>query len=170
VANKVLVVRDGKVDLFPGNYQDYEHIWRGRIEAREALKADISPSFRENGREGRGENIHGSKKSRDRKRMEAELRNRQYREKVDILSRMGEIEDEIDRTQRRIHEIHMLMGEKETYRDPETIKGLNKEFDTLKAKCNMLTEEWEEKAEALEQLEEAPVQSISSSSSSSRPK
>ena len=31
LANKVLYIREGKAELFPGNYQDFEEIWKARL-------------------------------------------------------------------------------------------------------------------------------------------
>jgi ATP-binding cassette subfamily F protein 3 len=170
VANKILIIRDGKVDLFPGNYMDYENIWRERIEAEENEKKGVYPSIDGDQRLRKGATTPRAKKDKDQKRIEAEIRNRIYRERINIISRMEEIEDEIERTQMKINEIHILMGKTETYRYPEMIKGLREELNILKERCDLLTHEWEEKAEALEQLEDGTCQSISSSSSSSSPK
>ncbi|MEM2982931.1 MAG: ABC-F family ATP-binding cassette domain-containing protein [Candidatus Bathyarchaeia archaeon] len=168
VANKILVIRDGKVDLFPGNYSDYENIWRKRLQEWE--KEELSSFSSEDQGTVKERDILKGRKSKDQKRLEAENRNRQYRERQQIISRMEEIEDEIDRIHRRLQEIHILMGEKETYRDPERIRVLKEELNCLNAKVNSLTVEWEEKADALERIKEVPFQSISSSSSSWRPK
>jgi ATP-binding cassette subfamily F protein 3 len=164
VANKILVIRDEKVDCFPGNYDDYEYMWKGRLEEedREQIKNEKPPPKRND--------FPKERKSKELKRVEAGLRNRLYREKAPLITCLAEIEGAVEDVTKKLQENTALMSSSETYDDPKRIRGLVEEHDRLKKELDRLTRNWEEKALALEEIEAAFDQSERSSSFSSRPK
>ncbi len=164
LANKILVIRDGKVELFPGNYDDYEYLWKGRLDQEDQIQKeteDASIKRRE---------ISKEKKSKEIKRFEAASRNRLFQERAPILSSLAEIEEAVDKLTKRLQEITTLMGCGETYKDPVKAKGLVEEHDRLRGELDNWTRRWEEKALALEEIEAAFDHSKRASSFSSRPK
>ena len=35
LATRTVYIRDGRLEMFPGNYRDFEQIWKGRVESQE---------------------------------------------------------------------------------------------------------------------------------------
>ncbi|MGW8224053.1 MAG: ABC-F family ATP-binding cassette domain-containing protein, partial [Syntrophobacteria bacterium] len=62
IANKVLVLANGRVEMFHGNYNDYQEVWQQRLQPTSPLPETESHQ---------NETISVSKKSKEQKRLEA---------------------------------------------------------------------------------------------------
>ena len=82
VANKILLAKSGKIHIFPGNYDDYQRIWKTRLDGPPQDPANGKP-------EGNGP---GAKTRTSQKRAEAELRNELFRVRKPIQDRIESIE------------------------------------------------------------------------------
>jgi ATP-binding cassette subfamily F protein 3 len=144
IANKILVVRDKGLELYPGNFDDYQSIW-----AHE--QGSSSP------RERREEAVHGvgtaRRKTQGQRRAEAEWRNRFHRESSPLKRRLGRLEEEIDKSTALLDELDHELAQPETYRDPIRLQGIHKSRHELNEKIDGLTREWESVAEQLDDLE-----------------
>ncbi len=144
IANKILVVRDKGLDLYPGNFDDYQRIW--------AHDQGSSSS-----REGPKEADHGERttrrKTQGQRRAEAEWRNRFHRESSPLRKRLALLEGEIDKSTALLDRFDHELGQPETYRDPTRLGGIHKSRRELKEKIDGLTREWESVAEQLHDLE-----------------
>ncbi len=144
IANKILVIRDGTLELHPGNFDDYQRIW--------APDDGISSS-----QEDREEGVIGTRvirrKTQKQRRAEAEWRNRLYRESSPLRERLAQLEGEITKLTALLDQLTHELAQTETYRDPAQIRELNKSHRELKEKINELTWEWESVAEQLDDLE-----------------
>ena len=146
VANKVLVVNNGKLEVFHGNYDDYEEIWKKRSASPTApaemksIPSDVSIA---------------SRKSKKQKRLEAQWRNELYRQKAPLTQRLEAIEQRIEEITSRLDELNRLLAQSETYENENNITALNLEYNDLKQSLEEHNRHWEQIAMELEELEKS---------------
>jgi ATP-binding cassette subfamily F protein 3 len=144
IANKILVVRDKGLDLYPGNFDDYQRIWAHDQGSSSQLKS-------------RKEMIDGERttrrKTQEQRRAEAEWRNRFHRKSSPLRKRLALLEEEIDKSTTLLDQFDHELVQPETYRDSTQLGGIHKSRRELKEKIDVLTREWELVAEQLHDLE-----------------
>jgi ATP-binding cassette subfamily F protein 3 len=140
VANRILVMRPGGWELFPGTYEDYERIWRRRPQEETAEEEDL-------GRKA-------PKKDRIQRRLEAEWRNRFYRLRAPLEAEIARIEQDVEEVTARLDEIREQMAAPDLYASPERVLRIRMEHDRLKQQLEELTRRWEERSLELEELKE----------------
>jgi ATP-binding cassette subfamily F protein 3 len=144
VANKVLVLTKGKAETFPGNYDDFQAIWKKRLQSPE-VKPE-TPSDR------RGTTVV-SKRNKEQKRLEARWRNELSRMKAPLTQRLKNLEEAIEEITSRLEELNHLLAQPDTYEDGTDIIQLNREYTELKSSLEKHNRQWEETAIELEALE-----------------
>jgi ATP-binding cassette subfamily F protein 3 len=144
VANKVLVIRNTGLELYPGNFDDYQHTW-GRHQ--------VSSSSREGGRGAALDQKIVRRKTREQRRAEAEWRNRFHRKSSPLKERLAQLEEEINESTALLEQLNRELANPETYRDPTRIRGIHKSRQEVKEKIDELTREWESAAMRLDNLE-----------------
>ncbi|MGV8074288.1 MAG: ABC-F family ATP-binding cassette domain-containing protein [Syntrophobacteraceae bacterium] len=147
IANKILVVDSGTIHLFPGNFEDYNEIWKKRIE-----ETSCEPGA-EDLRQGK-EAISLSRSLQEQKRFEAERRNELYRLKKPVQKRIERIEAALESAHKQLELLNARLADPDTYRNGKDVQDLQKEHQQCRATIHKLTSEWEESALALEELEE----------------
>jgi len=156
IANKIIEIRDGIVQVFDGNYDAY--LYRKEILAK-GLPENL-PVI--SGKATTG----GSVKNRQRQRkiIEGNLRNKYYQQITPVRKRIAEIENEVVKLTERIAEIEKMFSDPEHYKDgprvvktnqeyreaKNTVKSLSGEWDSLTAEAERLTQEFEEARNNLE--------------------
>ncbi|HPK43095.1 MAG TPA: ABC transporter ATP-binding protein, partial [Synergistales bacterium] len=140
LVTRVIEIREGKVRDYPGNYS-YFIEKRAEKEARRDLPTRDGPSS-----EGASE-----ADPRERKRLEAERRNRLYRARKKYLEDLGPLEAMIEKAEERVAAIDRSLSEPETLADPERIRGLLLERADLQKKLLPMMERWEELMGSLEE-------------------
>ena len=143
VATKILVIRNQKVQLYPGNFDDYHSIWQKResvdsAEARETLE---------------GQEDGARKRTRTQKRAEAEWRNRLFQKTHPLKKRLVTLERDIEATTKRMDEITGELAKEETCSTPDEVQRLSEAYHYLKIRVAEWTREWESTALELERLE-----------------
>jgi ATP-binding cassette subfamily F protein 3 len=144
VANKVLVIRNTGLELYPGNFDDYQHTWE---------RHQVSSSSREGGRGATLREKIVRRKTREQRRAEAEWRNRFHRKLSPLKERLAQLEEEINESTVRLEQLNHELANPETYRDPTRIRGIHKSRQEVKEKIDELTREWESAAMRLDNLE-----------------
>jgi ATP-binding cassette subfamily F protein 3 len=144
VVNKILVIRDGGLELYPGNFDDYQRIWTDD-------QGDSSP--RESGEKAAHDETTTRRKTQGQKRAEAEWRNRFYRESSPLWERLRLLEEEIHRATASLDHLNHELTRPETYRDPTRVQEIHKSRKELEEKVDGLTREWESVAMRLDDLE-----------------
>jgi ATP-binding cassette, subfamily F, member 3 len=149
IASKILLIESNRVQMFPGNYEDYVRVWQPRLEGlpEGEMPAGTSPvkkdpalaPFRES----------------DRKRMEAQWRNEFYRLKKPLQEQQQELETAIEQAHARLESLNAILADPGTYLDGSNVQQHQKEYQALRKKIETLTEQWEEKALSLEELEQS---------------
>ena len=146
VANKVFVLTNGKAETFPGNYDDFQAIWKQRLQSPELEPEPPS-------------NLSGtttlSKKNKEQKRLAAIWRNELSRMKAPLAQRMENLEQTIEGITSRLEEINHLLAQPDTYGNGTDIGQLNREYTELKSSLEERNRQWEETAIELEALEES---------------
>jgi ATP-binding cassette, subfamily F, member 3 len=147
VANKVIEVDAGQLTVYPGTYDDY--LYKKELEKQAAEptggNGDLDESAKARELSGR--------RSKEQKRLEAEARNRFYRETLEIRQRIQIIESDLDQATREMEEMSRQLADPEVYRRGENIPELLKSHATLKKSAEELTMEWEMLAQRLEEIE-----------------
>jgi ATP-binding cassette subfamily F protein 3 len=148
IANKILVVDSGRIDLFPGNYTDYSEIWWKRLQQ----PTDDGPQ--PVGEERKSESLP-LRKDQAQKRMEAERRNQLFRLKKPIQDRLEELETNLGAAHEELESLTVRMGDPVTYQNGNSIQDLQKAFQEAQQRIERLTKEWEDLAVQLEEIEGA---------------
>jgi ATP-binding cassette, subfamily F, member 3 len=135
IANKIIQVRDGQVTVFPGSYDDY--LWRTRSADGQGETLEAQPRIRQL-RES-----STAVRKRQRKALEAELRNEHYRAITPVRERIRQMEEEMAANTARIQEIEAMMADPSHYQDSRNVVAVNREYAALKQNAARLTAEWE---------------------------
>ncbi len=145
VANKIMVIANDRVELFHGNYDDYQEIWKKRLESPTPLPEKESAL---------SQTASILKKSKRQKRLEANRRNELYRQKAPLVLQLENLEEAIEEITSRLAELNRLLAEPDTYEDSANIAELNREYSELNRSLDAHNRQWEETAIELEALEE----------------
>lgn len=143
VVNKVFLIRDRKVEIYPGNFDDLRAIWRAGSfhSSPQAGKALGRPKGR------------ARTKSRAQKRVEAEWRNRFFREAAPLQEHVSSLEKRIEEATRKLEGVTSELATEETCRNTERLKELSETYRSLKWQITAWTAQWESAALELEELE-----------------
>ena len=144
VANKILVVKSGQIHIFPGNYDDYQRIWKTRLDGQPQDPANGKP-------EGNGP---GAKTRTAQKRAEAELRNELFRVRKPIQDRIERIEADLDSCHAELDRLKERLADTETYRQGKLAVEIQSQYREAQDRNRELTRQWEEKVLELEEIEE----------------
>lgn len=148
VADKILVVRSGKVELLPGNYDDYERIWKSRLDAERPEDGPGDP-----GTDTAQERVDAGRTDRDRKRVEAEWRNEWYRIKQPMEQRIAVLESRLEEAQARLEALESRLSDPSTYEDGDRVRTLQIDYQRCRKEIDEISRCWEEEALKLEALE-----------------
>ena len=147
VANKVIEVRAGSLNVYPGDYQDY--LYQKELEKKEA-GMETGEAFTPLSSEARRS---PSRKSKEQKRIEAEARNRLYRETQELRQKIRGVEQSLDQATQEMETMSAQLSDPEVYRQGENIPELLRCHAAVKKQVETLTAEWEILAGQLEELQ-----------------
>jgi len=152
IANKIIETRDGKLLVFPGNYDSFLN-WKESLTKREA-ESPQAPKTKE---------ISARDTLRHRRQIEGKLRNKYYQESAPIKKRIAEIEAELVQLEAQIKETESLFANPEHYKDStRVIENIEKHRHLIEA-INLLTDEWgrfSDEAKRMKQEFEAAMNSV----------
>jgi len=135
IANKIIEVRDGRITVFLGSYDDYLQ------QSAASYAVTNTEENRSHGRQPHG--LSTTVQKRRRKALEARLRNEYYRVISPVNQRIAAIEQEVTVITERIKEIEPIMADPAHYEDPQNIVAVNREYAVLRKKVARLTNEWD---------------------------
>jgi ATP-binding cassette subfamily F protein 3 len=150
IASKVLHVHEGKIELFPGNFEDYETIWRQRVDADRGRELEMQRESAAGQTSGPGA---ATRKDVERKRQEAEWRNEFYRLKQPLQKQLDRLEQDLETTQQQLEGLGARLADPSTYQSGADVGALQREYQEIKKHIQTLTQRWEEQALTLEELE-----------------
>jgi ATP-binding cassette, subfamily F, member 3 len=138
IATTIAEVGGGKIDLYPGDYDTFlERHRRAEAEASGAAAAAEVPP---------GEAQRSRQLGREARRAEAEERNRRYRERQALASRLAPIEAEIAALEGRVRELSALQADPSVFRDARRAKEVGRERQEVEERLGSLYARWEEAA------------------------
>jgi len=158
LATRVFEVGGGKVEIFPGNYEDY--LWRkqggqrvlptledvpGAKPSKEIADAPLLASVARSGTgaAASGQPVNGDRASENKKRLNP-IKRKQMEDRIrDLEQKISRTEDEIARLETALQ---CFVSVEETQRHSQ-------ELERHKASHSLLVAEWEETSEALEAAE-----------------
>ena len=149
LANKVLYIRDGKAELFPGNYQDFEEIWKARLST-----INLLPGNRLEKKEPQANKSNG-RKSQEERRQEAEQRNALFRRQAPLKKEIEELEKRLSTAFEDKKRLEGLLADPDTYKDSSKFEGLMQAFAGIEKEVNTLTVAWEDALLKMEVSEES---------------
>lgn len=159
VANKVIEVNAGCLQVYPGNYDDY--LYKKEQEKKEVREGEIEGPFT-----GKAEaKERSARRSKEQRRSEAEARNRFYRETQDFRQKIQEVELNLERESREVEAMEIRLSDPDVYQKGENISELLRSHAAAKKRVETLTAEWETLAQKLEELERSRHSQLSELSS-----
>ena len=144
IANKIIEVRDGRIKVFSGNYDDYLR------QSEAAAEISVTQTLRDLRQSDRPPI---TVKKRQRRAFEGNLRNEHYRSMSPVNKRIEEIEQEVASATERIKEIEALIADPAHYEDSQSVVTVNREYMTLRGKVAELTAEWDDSTAETERIE-----------------
>jgi ATP-binding cassette, subfamily F, member 3 len=144
IANKIIEIREGKLRIFTGNYDDY-------LEKQEP-KVDVVPETLRAIREHAPAGARQKEQQRQRKTIEAKLRNEFYRKAAPVKKQIAEIEKSVAGFTARIAELESLFQNPDHYKDGYKVAEVNREYIKAKESIRSLTAEWDKLTAEAEKL------------------
>jgi ATP-binding cassette, subfamily F, member 3 len=148
LVNKIFYLGSGKPELFPGNYQDFEELWKTRLSVTGALpgaEAETAES---------GANKAVVRKSQEDKRQAAERRNALFRIQSPLKKEIEAIEERLMRVMEKKTHMEKCLANPDTYKDGHKIGSLMQDYGLIEKEVADLTACWEEAVLKLEALEQ----------------
>lgn len=144
IANKIIEIRDGNLQVLTGNYDDY-------LNWKESLGQGVSgisevPMSSAIGRSA------PNNRPRHRKLIDGELRNRYYRESTPTRNRIAEIEAELSERETQFKEAESLFSNEDHYGHSAQVIATIEKHHRLKGIISSLIEEWERLSIELERM------------------
>ena len=159
VATKVAYVKDGLATVFPGNYRDFQRLWKKKLKEDdpagkpEPVKQAKPVCAVEKKAQAQPPDGDGFKDKAARKRAEAEARNHLHKKLKPLKDELAKLEKQVAKLETRLDELVEQMVDPEAYQDGERWQKLSKEHDEVKTKLDKATVRWEEVALQLEEAQ-----------------
>ncbi|RJX33858.1 MAG: ABC transporter ATP-binding protein [Desulfarculus sp.] len=155
VANKVAYVEHGLVTLLPGNYDDFQRLWRQRLPESDAEAATPAPpaapapapSWASEGLQTSGP------KSAAQKRAEAQARQERYQRLKPLRDKVQAVEAQVEAAAAELDGLVQEMVDPAAFADGQRWSRLTKAHAQAQERVAKLTAKWEKMALELEALE-----------------
>jgi ATP-binding cassette, subfamily F, member 3 len=136
------------VELFPGNYQDFEEIWKTRLATADSLAGNRLEKKDPQAPKS------VSRKSQEARRQEAEQRNALFRRQAPLKKQIEELEERLSTVFAEKKKMESLLAEPDTYKDTSKFEGLMQAYAGIEKEVNALTAAWEDALLKMEMTEE----------------
>ncbi len=157
IANKVAFVENGRVTLFPGNYDDFHRLWKKRLDPVEAAPETPAPVVKDSAapvaNTASEAQVETGPKTQAQKRAEAEARNALYRKLKPMRQELEKVEAQVEQASATLDAIVREMVDPAAFADGERWADLSRRHDEAKRRLERITAHWEDLALKLEDLE-----------------
>ncbi len=154
LANKIIAISNGNLEIFKGAYDEY-------VEWKKLQEANV-PVVSVTRNKIAGE-LPARPGTKERKRLEGELRNKYYQESAPVRKRLAEVEDEMVKTEKELKEIERFFAYKAQGSDGSEVMQNTERHRELRNLVISLTAEWEKlslEAEKMKQELEKAIEKI----------
>jgi ATP-binding cassette, subfamily F, member 3 len=139
LVTKVVEVRSGRLKTYLGNVSEYI--------ASKDREAEVAAGETRNDRRA-----DAPLSDKERKRVEAELRQRRYERTKPVKDALARLERTIEHAERRKEELEAMMADPEVYREGEKIREIREEHASVGKTLGDAYHQWGRLAEELEHL------------------
>ena len=150
LANRMVYIRDGRLEVFPGNYQDFEQIWKGRLgekdPADDRKPGDLSTATS-------AKSCAPGRKTAQEKRREAERRNALFRQRTPLKKEIENLEGRLAEAGAEKDRLGKTLADPEFYRQGTGIQEAQQGYGRLQKEMEVLTDRWTQAFQQLEELE-----------------
>lgn len=145
IVHKIIEVKDRNIKTYFGDCSAYL-----AKKAEELEEMDGRQLLNSNTEEAESK----IKKTKEQKRIEADLRNKLYSETKQLKEKIKKFENEIKLMEERLKAIESEMASEEFYKNSDNVKNVNKEFGEIKQRLNKLYHDWMNYTNSLAEIEE----------------
>ncbi|MCB2226648.1 MAG: ATP-binding cassette domain-containing protein [Desulfarculaceae bacterium] len=166
IATQVAYVAGGEVTMLPGNYDDFERLWKKKLlpgdepvppsPGPSQAKAEAPPKARAKEKPAEKQataDADSGKKSPEQKRAEAQARNERYRRLKPLKDKVAKLEAQVEEASAELDRLVAEMVDPEAFADGPRWAKLTKDHAAAQARVDKLTKKWEKMALELEELE-----------------
>jgi ATP-binding cassette subfamily F protein 3 len=143
IANKIIAIKNGRLEIFPGDYDSYLYWLESGAQARPAVKLDnAAPSNR---------------KASPRRRPAGGTSPYTLRQRAaEIARKIADVEAKLARLEPELREIEATFADPSHYRDGTKVSGSVERYRRLQEEVRTLTGEWDKLTAAAEALKQHP--------------
>jgi ATP-binding cassette subfamily F protein 3 len=154
IATRICDVRDRGATLYDGDYDYYlykrELLEEGGAPPPSVTRGSAASASGSEALTPATNHPPRSRKTREERREEAELRNRRYRGTRDARRRLEAVESELETVEERHAELLETLADGDLYRDKERFESAMGEYASLKRRLSELESEWVALSELIE--------------------
>jgi ATP-binding cassette subfamily F protein 3 len=145
--NKVLEVKDGRLTLYEGNVAEYlarqEALREGETRLLEGRREQVAANAAAEGQDNR----------KERKRLEAQMRQERSRRAGPWLKQLAEAEEKIEAGERQKEELEGIMADPELYKDEKAWSETSRAYEECKRRLERWYAKWETAQENIDAID-----------------
>jgi ATP-binding cassette, subfamily F, member 3 len=147
LSNKILYLRAGRSELFPGNYQDFEETWKPRFFQSHPINGNLTAE-----KEDQSARV-GVRKTPEERRQAAEKRNALFRLQAPLKREIEGLEERLSRAMEEKEAIEKRLADPNTYGERDKIGRLMENYAQIQKEVETLTACWEASVLKMEAME-----------------
>ncbi|MTI26194.1 ribosomal protection-like ABC-F family protein [Fulvivirga kasyanovii] len=137
VANKIWYIEDHQIKEYPGTYDEYS-LWRSKIDAERKESSTSEQSKPE---------------KQEKPKPAQKTGNSNEKLLINHQRELSKIEEQIDALEKEVALAEKEMADPAVFGNPDKLQEANTRYEKLKAQLQALNEQWELKAEEIDELE-----------------
>jgi ATP-binding cassette subfamily F protein 3 len=142
VVNKVIEVRNRSLKIYLGNISDYIET---KNKETESQRSGLVP-------QEKAAQSNPAISEKDRKRMEAEERQRLYKHTKPVKDKLAVLEKKIHEKEKKKLDCEIIMAAPEFYSNPQKVKIISAEYRTIENELTNLYAQWARLSEEIEKI------------------